>query len=106
MSQAKVAKKLFVSDATYSRKENGLARFERNEALRVAKILNLNEDIVLRYWTADRLYELMRYDKDVVYDALKIVETNFENYGTCVELPKINNSYSTKEERRLRRNKK
>ncbi len=104
--QTKLASALFVSDATYSRKENGLAEFERHEALKVAKILGLNESVILKYWMADKLYKLMKQDKELVYEALKIVETNYDNYEHCIEIPRYNKSFSTLEERKQRKRKK
>ena len=38
-TQATLAKALFISEATYSRKENGLMKFERQEALKIGKLL-------------------------------------------------------------------
>lgn len=80
ITQAEMAKALFMSESKYSRKENGRMKIGRDEALKIAKILDLDESMILRYWMADKLFELMKHDKDVVYDALSIVENNFENY--------------------------
>ena len=106
ITQAKMAKELFLSDSQYNRKENGKMKIERHEAIKMAKLLNLNEKTILKYWMADKLYELMKQDKDLVYEALKVVELNFDNYETCVELPSKNHSYSSLEERMKHRKKK
>lgn len=106
ITQSTLARALFISDATYSRKENGLLGFERHEALKIAKILGLNEEVVLKYWMADKLYELMKDDKELVYEAIKIVEANYDNYKDCVEIPRYNNSYSRVIERQQRKRKK
>ena len=103
--QHKLAEALCVSEATYSRKENGITPFERQEAIKAAKILDLKENVVLKYWIADKLYTLMKSDKNLVYEALQIVETNFENYENCVEIPQYNNSFSTVRDRKQRKRK-
>ena len=75
ISQLKMARELFISESTYSRKENGLLKIEYNEAVKIAKVLGLDEKLILRYWMADKLYELMKVDKELVKDAIRIVET-------------------------------
>ena len=97
---------LFISETKYNRKENGKAKIERHEALKIAKILDLNENIILKYWMADKLYDLMKYDKDLFYEAMKIVEMHYDDYETCIEMPSKNYSYSTLEDRFKHRKKK
>ena len=106
ITQVEMAKMLFMSETKYCRKENGRAKISRQEAVKMAKILELNENAILKYWMADHLYELMKDDKELVYEALKIVESNFDNFEECVKMPSKNNSYSTLEERLKRRKKK
>lgn len=106
ISQLKMARELFISESTYSRKENGLLKIEYNEAVKIAKVLGLDEKLILRYWMADKLYELMKVDKELVKDAIRIVETHYDDYDTCVIIPDKNNSFSSLEERKIRRNKK
>ena len=101
-----MAKALLISTTKYNRKENGKAKFERHEAIKVAKILELNEGIIMKYWMADKLYELMKDNKELVYEALKIVEKNYDNYETCIEMPSKNCSFSSLEERLKHRRKK
>lgn len=101
-----MAKELFLSESTYSRKENGLLKFERHEIIKTAKILELSERLLLRYWMADRLYELMKNDKDLVYESIKIVEAHYNDYENCVVVPDKNKSYSSLEERKIRRRQK
>lgn len=103
MSQTKIAKEMFMSQSKYNRKENGKIKIERSEAIKLAKLLDLNEKVILRYWMADQLYELMQYDKDLVHEAFRIVEEHFDDYDTYVTLPKRNSSYSSLAERMKRR---
>ena len=72
MSQTKIAKEMFMSQSKYNRKENGKIKIERSEAIKLAKLLDLNEKVIWRYWMADQLYELMQYDKDLVHEAFRI----------------------------------
>ena len=106
ISQARMANELFLSESTYSRKENGLLKIEWNEAVKIAKILELNDKLLLKYWMADRLYELMKVDKELVYEALKVVETHYNDYDSCVIVPDKNKSFSSLAERKIRRKKK
>ena len=48
----------------------------------------------------------MKTDKELVYEALKIVEAHYNDYDTCVVVPDKNKSYSSLEERKIRRRKK
>ena len=106
ITQSKMAEELFMSESKYSRKENGRAKFTKNEALKIAKILQLNERMVLKYWMSDKLFELMCQDKDLVYEALQIVEMNYENYDTCIDVPHKHYSFSSFEERKRHSKKK
>lgn len=98
ITQASMAKALFMSNAQYNRKENGQAKISLREARKMADLLDLNKKIVEKFWMADNTYELMRVDKDLFYDALKIVEMYYDNYETYIELPNKNCSYSTIDE--------
>lgn len=106
ITQVKMAELLFMSEAKYNRKEKGLSRISRDEAIRIAELLELNEQSILKYWMADQLYELIKQDKDLVYEALDLVESHFENYETCVEMPSRNSSFSSLDERIKHRKKK
>lgn len=106
ITQSEMAKQLFMSDAQYSRKENGQTKITLREAKKIAKILDIDEKIAVKFWMADNLYEMMKNDKDNFYDALKIVEMYYDNYESCVEIPNKNCSYSSLEERMRSRKKK
>lgn len=106
ITQSHIAKSLFMSEAQYNRKENGQAKITFREAKKMAEILELNERVIEKFWMADKIYELMKIDKELVYDALKIVEMYYDNYDTCIEIPNKNNSYSSLEERMKHRRKK
>lgn len=106
ITQAKMAKELFMSEAQYNRKENGSCKIEFHEVRKMARLLELNENVMMKFWMADKIYDLMKIDKDLFYESLKIVEYHADNYETCVELPSKNSSFSSLEERLQRRRKK
>ena len=106
IKQSEMAKALLMSESNYNRKENGHMAIELHEARKMAQILDLNEKSIEKYWIADRLYTLMKNDKEIVYEALKLVELNFDNYENCVELPSKNCSFSSLAERLQHRRKK
>ena len=94
ITQSQMAKALFMSESQYNRKENGLVEINLHEAKKIASILDLNENIVEKFWMADIIYALMKIDREMVYDALKIIELHYDNYETCIELPNKNCSLS------------
>ena len=105
-TQAKMAKELFMSEAQYNRKENGQSKIALNEARKMARLLELNENVISKFWMADKIYELIKIDQDLFYDALKVVEFHHDDYETCVEIPNKNCSFSSLDERmKHRRNK-
>ena len=106
IKQSTMAKSLLMSESKYNRKENGLSEIKLQEAIKMAKLLDLNEKIIEEFWLADKIYELMKFDKEQFYEAVKIVELNFDNYEHCVDVPSKNCSFSSLEERLQHRKKK
>ncbi len=106
IKQSTMAKSLLMSESKYNRKENGLSGSKLQEAIKMAKLLDLNEKIIEEFWLADKIYELMKLDKEQFYEAVKIVELNFDNYEHCVDVPSKNCSFSSLEERLQHRKKK
>ncbi len=106
IKQSTMAKSLLMSESKYNRKENGLSEIKLQEAIKMAKLLDLNEKIIEEFWLADKIYELMKLNKEQFYEAVKIVELNFDNYEHCVDVPSKNCSFSSLEERLQHRKKK
>lgn len=106
IKQSTMAKSLLMSESKYNRKENGLSEIKLQEAIKMAKLLDLNKKIIEEFWLADKIYELMKLDKEQFYEAVKIVELNFDNYEHCVDVPSKNCSFSSLEERLQHRKKK
>ena len=106
ITQSEMSNKLFMSDAQYCRKENGQTKISMREARKMAGLLDLDEKVVEKFWMSDRIYDLMKINKELFYDAMKIVELYYDNYETCVAMPNKNCSYSSLEERRKCKKKK
>ena len=106
ITQTQMAEALFLSQSQYNRKENGQAAITLRDARKIARKLDLNEKIIDKFWMADNIYALMKVDKDLFYDAMKIVELHFENYETFIEIPNKNCSYSTIDDVLKHKNKK
>ena len=88
ITQAEMAKELFMSMAQYSRKENGQTKISLREAKKMARILEIDVMIAEKFWMSDCLFDMMK------------------NGESCVEIPNKNCSYSSLEERMRSRKKK
>ncbi|MBO7074125.1 MAG: helix-turn-helix transcriptional regulator [Bacteroidales bacterium] len=103
LTQEEMANLLNISKTKYLRKENGRAKFHRDEVIKIARILKRNENLFLTYWMADNIYEYMRQDKALVKDALDLLEEHLDDYENCVIMPNKSNSYSSNNERIIHR---
>ena len=99
LTQEEMADLLNMSKTKYLRKENGTARFERDEVIRAARILNIKEDKLLTFWMSDSIYEIVRHDKRLVAKALFLIRDHLGDYDTSVRIPLKSNSYSINSER-------
>ena len=99
ITQVQMADLLDISASKYLRKENKSCEFTRDEVLKIAKILKLDEKTMLTYWMADKVYSLLKTDKELVGDALKVVEAHLDDYDYCVDMPYRNQSFSSLDER-------
>lgn len=103
LTQEEMADLLNMSKTKYLRKENGLAKFERNEVKIIAKILKLDENQLLTYWISDSIYEIMKNDKVLVNDALQVLQEHLDDYEKCVIMPNKSDSYSSNNDRMMHR---
>ena len=103
MTQDEMADLLNISKAKYSRMENGASKIERHDVIKIAKILKLDVNQLLTYWMADQIHELVRHDKELVKDALDLLEEHLDDYENCVIMPNKSNSYSSNNERIIHR---
>lgn len=84
ITQRQMANLLGISVTKYHRKENGSCCIERDEVIKIAKILKLNEKDLLTQWMADNLYELVTYDNELMEKALKLVKENLDHYDNSI----------------------
>lgn len=103
LTQDEMADLLNISKAKYSRMENGVAKIERHNVIKIATILKLDVNQLLTYWMADQIHELIRQDKELVKDAMKVLEEHIDDYDTCVIMPYKSGSYSSNNERIMHR---
>ena len=62
LTQKQMAQLLGMSVTKYLRKENGRLKIELAEVKKLAKVLQLDERILITYWMADDIQELMLID--------------------------------------------
>ena len=103
LTQEEMADLLNISKTKYLRKENGIAKFHRDEVICIAKILKLDERQLLTYLMADNIYELMKNDKELYKMALELLHEHLDDYETCVIMPNKSDSYSSINERMMHR---
>ncbi|MEM8528566.1 MAG: helix-turn-helix transcriptional regulator [Bacteroidota bacterium] len=72
-----LAAKLEIDTAMLSKIERGERNAKRSQVSILAEILKLNEEELLTYWLADKVYEIVKYD-EVGCQALKVAEKEFE----------------------------
>lgn len=94
MTQEEMADLLKISKTKYLRKENGLTKMKREEVVKIAKILRLDENQLLTFWMADNLYEIMKKDKLLVQEALSVLDEHLNDYETTVIMPKRADNYN------------
>lgn len=99
MTQDEMASLLNISKTKYLRKENGRSKLNREEVIKIARILRLDEKQLLTFWMSDKIYEIIKTDKDLAKDANDILNEHFEDYETCVIMPNRSESYSSNDKR-------
>lgn len=103
LTQKEMANLLNLSTTKYLRKENGNAEFERDEVIKIAHILKLDENQLLAFQMTDSIHKIIKDDKDIAREALKIINEHFDDYETCVIMPNKSDSYSSNNERMMHR---
>lgn len=103
LTQEEMAGLLNISKTKYLRKENGITKINRDEVIKIAKILKLDENKLLTFWMADNIYEIMKKDKILVKEALNVLSEHLDDYETCVIMPNKSSSFSSNNERMIHR---
>jgi transcriptional regulator with XRE-family HTH domain len=78
--QRKIAAELDIDTATYCKIEKGDRRAKRNQIQILAKILKCKEEMLMKMWLADQVYEVVKNENDA-FEVLNIVQENISTYG-------------------------
>ncbi len=68
-----LAAKMDIDTAQLSKMERGERSFKKEEIIMIAEILNANQEELLTLWLADKIYQIVKGEEQVI-EALKIVE--------------------------------
>ena len=93
LTQEEMADLLNISKTKYLRKENGTSKITRDEVICIAKILKLDESQLLTCWILDGFYEIAKNDKNLVKDALTLLEQHLDDYEYYVITPDKSGGY-------------
>ncbi|GHT32428.1 hypothetical protein AGMMS49574_15910 [Bacteroidia bacterium] len=74
MLQRQFAAALEIDTPMYSKIERGERRAKREQVIALAKIFNVNPNEFLTLWIADRIIEAIEDEKELVGEALKVVQ--------------------------------
>jgi transcriptional regulator with XRE-family HTH domain len=70
---------LEIDTATYCKRGKVERRAKREQVIALAEIFNVNPDEVLNLWIADRIFEVVKDEKELAVKALKIVQKEINN---------------------------
>lgn len=83
--QQDMADKVGISASSYNRIENGHIQMERADVIRIAHVLNLNENELLTYWIADNIYGFIKKERQLTLNAIDIVTSHIDDYETLIK---------------------
>jgi transcriptional regulator with XRE-family HTH domain len=78
--QRKIAAELEIDTATYCKIEKGDRRAKRDQIQILAKILKCDEEMLMKMWLADQVYDVVK-NENVASEVLNIVQENICSYG-------------------------
>ncbi len=79
MPQRQLAAALGIDTATYCKIEKGDRRAKREQVNTIAKLLDFDKKELIRFWSADRVYEIVA-DEDDASQILNVVAENIMTY--------------------------
>jgi len=85
--QQEMADLLGISISTYCRIENGPSKISRELVKQISKILNINENELMKFWLSDELYDLIKSNPEVASEAVEIVMSHLNDYDTLIMKP-------------------
>ncbi len=71
--QRQLAAELEIDSPLYSKIERGERRAKREQVIKLAKLLQVDENELITLWLAGQVYELVKDEKNAI-NAIKIVE--------------------------------
>ena len=71
--QRQLAAELEIDSPLYSKIERGERRAKREQVIKLAKLLQVDENELITLWLAGQVYELVQDEKNAI-NAIKIVE--------------------------------
>ena len=77
--QRKMAAALDVDTATYCKFEKGERKVRRENLPIIAKLLQVDETELIKFWLADQVTALVADEKEISNDILKIAKENLKN---------------------------
>ncbi|MEA4935017.1 hypothetical protein SDC9_112947 [bioreactor metagenome] len=77
--QRQVSAALDMDNALYCKIERGDRIAKREHVIKLAELLDGNEEELLKYWLADKVYDLVQSEENV-NDVLNIVSENIVEY--------------------------
>jgi transcriptional regulator with XRE-family HTH domain len=77
MLQRQLAAHLDIDTPMYSKLERGERKAKRDQVIKIAKFLQVNQDELLTAWLADQLYELVK-NEELAINAVEIVQHNLQ----------------------------
>lgn len=80
MPQRQLAAALEIDTATYCKIERGDRQAKREQVLILAKLLNTNQEELLNLWLADKVYFIVKDEKQAK-TVLDLVQENISEYG-------------------------
>ncbi len=78
--QRQLAAVLEIDTATYCKIERGDRQAKREQVLILAKLLNTNQEELLNLWLADKVYYIVKDEKQAK-TVLDLVQENISEYG-------------------------
>jgi transcriptional regulator with XRE-family HTH domain len=80
MPQRQLAAALEIDTATYCKIERGDRHAKREQVIILAKLLNINPEELLNLWLADKVYYIVKDEKQAK-TVLNLVQENISEYG-------------------------
>jgi len=80
MPQRQLAAALEIDTATYCKIERGDRHAKREQVVILAKLLNINPEELLNLWLADKVYYIVKDEKQAK-TVLNLVQENISEYG-------------------------